>query len=244
MRCQISPILILILTSLGLVAGILIPVVTTANFPDGGFELTQTASGDWLSIRQASRLLGVHIGTVREWADAGVLPIYRTPGGHRRFLRTDLEKFLDRQRQSSLNELSPTEQVLQRVRAELKTHPPSQWFTSDQTQLNEQARARQREFGQRLLACVVAFVEEPAARDHLLAEGQRTAREYGNTLKAIGISAGDAARGMIHFRQLTLKTVLDVHLGSRTGDEEDARLFQRVSAFLDDILLAIIEAYP
>jgi hypothetical protein len=35
-----------------------------------------------------------------------------------------------------------------------------------------------------------------------------------------------------------------VHLGARTGDEEDARLFQRVSAFLDEILLALLDAYP
>ncbi len=52
------------------------------------------------------------------------------------------------------------------------------------------------------------------------------------------------ARGAIHFRQVILKSVLEVHLGSRTGDEEDARLFQRVSAFLDDIFLTMLEPYP
>lgn len=47
-----------------------------------------------------------------------------------------------------------------------------------------------------------------------------------------------------YFRQLILKTVLDAKLGSRTGDEEDAKLFQRVSAFLDEILIALVDVFP
>ncbi|HEX7592623.1 MAG TPA: helix-turn-helix domain-containing protein [Anaerolineae bacterium] len=205
--------------------------------------MTKTTSGDWLSIHEASRLLGVHIGTVREWADAGTLPSYRTPGGHRRFLRTDLQKFIDQQRKSSASEFSPTEQALNRVRSELRAHPHGDWLQL-KSQPTEQERAKQREFGQQLLACVVAFVEEPAGRDHLLDEGRRTARKYGHALVANGVSAGAAARATIHFRQLILKTVLEVNLGSRIGDEEDARLFQRVSAFLDEILLALVDVYP
>jgi excisionase family DNA binding protein len=205
--------------------------------------MTETAPSDWLSIRQASRLLGVHISTVREWADAGAFPSYRTPGGHRRFSRVDLEQFLVQKRKAS--QPDATKQTLTRMREELSAHPHSDWLKSTAlTHSSEQDRNRQREFGQRLLACVVDFVEEPTARDQLLDEGRRIAREYGHTLAESGFSAGNAARATIHFRQLILKTILEVHLGSRTGEEEDARLFQRVSAFLDEILLAIIEAYP
>jgi excisionase family DNA binding protein len=201
-------------------------------------------SDDWLSIRQAGRFLGVHITTVREWADTGVLPSYRTAGGHRRFSRDELQKFLDQQRESPKNETNPTARVLTRVREELRTHPHSDWLKDATAHLNEQERARQREFGQRLLGCVVAFVEEPDQRARFLDEGRRVARKYGHSLIKSGLTAGRAARATIHFRQLVLKAVLDTHLGSRTGDEEDARLFQRISAFLDEILLAIVEAYP
>ena len=206
--------------------------------------MTSSTSADWLSIRQASRLLGAHIGTVRGWTDAGLLPSYRTPGGHRRFSRVDLEKFLAQQRQSSKAKTNPTERALTRVREELHASPSSDWLTGARARPDEQEHARQREFGQRLLACVVEFAEEPTARERLLDDGQRIAREYGRALMESGISAGSAARATIHFRQLILKSVLDSQLGSRTGDEEDARLFQRVSSFLDEILLAIVEAYP
>ncbi len=206
----------------------------------------KTASVDWLSIREASRLLGVHIGTLREWADAGTLPSYRTPGGHRRFSRVGLQRFLDQQTKNPAAvdaTPSPTEQALRRMREELHSHPHSNWLTA-KSRPDEFIRAQQREFGQALLSRVVSFVESPDQRDRLLDEGRSTAREYGRALMTNGVSAGSAARATIYFRQLILKTVLEVHLGSRTGDEQDAHLFQRVSAFLDEILLAIVEAYP
>ena len=36
----------------------------------------------------------MHEGTVRRWADAGRLPFFRTPGGHRRFLASDVSLFV------------------------------------------------------------------------------------------------------------------------------------------------------
>lgn len=208
----------------------------------------ETASRDWLSIRDASRLLGVHIGTVREWADAGILPSYRTPGGHRRFTSYDLRNFIASRLQHSAPD-SPTssaDHALGYVRQELQAHPLNHtgWFQTSTITANPEERAHQREFGQHLLRTVVAFVEGPDHRDQLLDEGRRTARAYGRTLSGSGLSAGNAARATIYFRQLILKTVLDVQLGSRIHDEEDSRLFQRVSTFLDEILLAILDAYP
>ena len=43
---------------------------------------------------QAARYLGVSLGTVRRWADAGHVQCYRTPGGQRRFSRGQLDSFI------------------------------------------------------------------------------------------------------------------------------------------------------
>ena len=50
----------------------------------------------WLTLGQAAKLLGVAQSTVRAWSDAGRLPVFYTPGGHRRFKEADLESFLSR----------------------------------------------------------------------------------------------------------------------------------------------------
>ena len=56
---------------------------------------------EWLTLGQAAAFLGAAQSTVRKWADAGRLPAFYTPGGHRRFRRADLEAFLAGPRRGS-----------------------------------------------------------------------------------------------------------------------------------------------
>ena len=49
---------------------------------------------EWLTLGQAAAYLGAAQSTVRKWTDGGRLPAFYTPGGHRRFRRTDLDAFL------------------------------------------------------------------------------------------------------------------------------------------------------
>src|SRR5262245_19267946 len=48
--------------------------------------------GDWISLQQASDLLGVAVSTLRRWGDSGHVPMKRTLGGHRRFQRAAIER--------------------------------------------------------------------------------------------------------------------------------------------------------
>jgi excisionase family DNA binding protein len=56
----------------------------------------QPAEREWLTLGQAARFLGVAQSTVRKWSDEGRLPAFYTPGGHRRFRRAELERFVGR----------------------------------------------------------------------------------------------------------------------------------------------------
>ena len=52
---------------------------------------TAPAAGTaWLRVGDVARLLGVSGNTVRRWTDGGVLASYRSPGGHRRYLRDEV----------------------------------------------------------------------------------------------------------------------------------------------------------
>jgi excisionase family DNA binding protein len=55
------------------------------------------ATGVHLTTVEASNLAGVGPSTVKRWADQGLLPCVRTAGGHRRFERFALERFLREQ---------------------------------------------------------------------------------------------------------------------------------------------------
>jgi excisionase family DNA binding protein len=49
---------------------------------------------DWLTLGQAAKHLGVAQSTIRKWSDSGRVPAFYTPGGHRRYRRSDLDAFL------------------------------------------------------------------------------------------------------------------------------------------------------
>jgi excisionase family DNA binding protein len=57
--------------------------------------MTSRDDSEWLTLGQAARFLGVAQSTIRKWSDQGRVPAFYTPGGHRRYRRSDLESFLE-----------------------------------------------------------------------------------------------------------------------------------------------------
>jgi excisionase family DNA binding protein len=53
---------------------------------------------EWLTLGRAAEYLGVAQSTIRKWCDAGRVPAFTTPGGHRRFRKSDLDAFLEHSR--------------------------------------------------------------------------------------------------------------------------------------------------
>ena len=50
----------------------------------------EPSGGRWLTIHEACAFLGVDQSTLRRWSDTGKVPVFRTPGGHRRYAEADL----------------------------------------------------------------------------------------------------------------------------------------------------------
>ena len=61
----------------------------------------------FLTPAEACALAGVAATTLKRWADAGVLAHVKTAGGHRRFLRADLERFLQGRTRLALDPAKP-----------------------------------------------------------------------------------------------------------------------------------------
>lgn len=51
---------------------------------------------EWITPRHAAELLGVKPQTLAGYANRGVLTADRTPGGHRRFLKSDVDAYVER----------------------------------------------------------------------------------------------------------------------------------------------------
>ena len=57
-------------------------------------KLTAMREEELLAISEAARMLGVTVETVRRWEREGRIKAVRTPAGHRRFRRSDVEALL------------------------------------------------------------------------------------------------------------------------------------------------------
>jgi len=54
-----------------------------------------------LNVGQAAAYIGVSAASLRKWSNQGLVPVYRTPGGQRRFSTADLDEFMSSMRQPS-----------------------------------------------------------------------------------------------------------------------------------------------
>lgn len=75
-----------------------------------------SANDDVMTTREAGEALGVAVRTVQLWVEAGVLPAWRTAGGHRRIARSAVEKLLADRR----HDLAPQESQAQAQRQAFK----------------------------------------------------------------------------------------------------------------------------
>ena len=53
-----------------------------------------------LNVGQAAAYIGVSAASLRKWSNQGLVPVYRTPGGQRRFSTVDLDDFMNSMREA------------------------------------------------------------------------------------------------------------------------------------------------
>lgn len=192
----------------------------------------------WLTLSEASDLLGIHQTTLRAWADKGEIPVFRTPGGHRRFRLADLRAFLQErasQGPSTTNAVdSAVEHALTRVRQEI-ANMPGAW----RTELDESTREINRERGRRLFALALNFVMRPEQHGDILNAGRDLGRQYGQEAAQQGVSLVETGRTVQFFRRQLLESVRR----EESLDPGDMQIRQAIAQFLDEVLYAVLEGY-
>lgn len=159
---------------------------------------------DWLSLKDACRILDVSDTTLRHWADAGHLRVYRTPGKHRRFLRQDVEALA----KSTLSQPgsgqaeSPEGPTLRRIRRRLSqdkvTREP--WFQA----VEPEGHQRMRLFGRRLLSLLLQQPGPRRRRQELLDEATLLGQEYGTEMMERNVALTDSVEAFVFFRTMVL----------------------------------------
>jgi excisionase family DNA binding protein len=198
------------------------------------------SESEWVSLRQAAEMLGVHPATVRNWADKGELPSRRTPGGHRRFRKGDLLQYAETQ-----GELQPLEvqliiqNALGQARMQVGELNREEWYNA----ISDATREHMRREGRRALEALRVYMAH-GAPDALLAEAITMGKEYAQALSQDNLTLPQAVRGYLYFSDFVINSILTwSEVTPPRNASEWANLLRQVNTFIHAMLLSIIEYY-
>ena len=192
-------------------------------------ELKPPDQRRWLSLGDACRLLEISDTTLRQWADNGHLRVYRTPGGHRRFLREDVMALTDTgpPPRNSEGDEALEGSALRRIRRRLHQVDTARqpWYQS----VEEDGRVRMRLFGRRLLS-LLAQDGPRRHRQDTMAESLLLGQQYGNEMADRGVLLKDTLEAFIFFRTIVL-------------DSANPKSWGRILEMADRVMVGVAQSY-
>jgi excisionase family DNA binding protein len=196
----------------------------------------------WLSLSDAAETLGVHPSTVRNWSDQGVLPVYRTSGGHRRYKRSELLLWAET---NSRSRIAPPEaegmmqEVVKSVRLQisegrLQAEP---WYQK----LDGEARTQYRNSARSLFHGLMAY--SASSEQEAATEAFAIGYEYASRARRYDLSYVDAVKAFLFFRDALVESIIRVYTEAKVPAKQATEVYARIHKFTDEILISLLETY-
>ena len=196
---------------------------------------------EWLSLSQAAGLLGVHPSTVRLWSDKGRIPVHRTQGNHRRYIRSEVELWAQTaHRPGGLEPENIVGFALSRIRFKIGKGQleAEAWYQ----RLSNPAREQYRQSGLVLVQGLARYLSSKGSG--VLAEAHSMGFEYASRGRRYNLDNVEAARAFLFFRNALLESMIAVYQeawvpsGAAWGE-----MLTRTLTFTDQVLLTLLETY-
>lgn len=197
---------------------------------------TSSDAARWLDLSAAADYLGVHFTTLRRWTDDGKVPCIRTPGGRRRYRLAELTAFL-----ASIQQGAPRAALATGSQGLAALLPPKHIGLSSESwygRLDEAQRGAMRRGGQQLMAVLMQYATRSEGGEAFLLEGQRLAVAYGAACHQGRLSLIETLRAFLLVRRSINDSVHQAGALAGVPDAETWRLYDRLTTFLDALLIA------
>ncbi len=194
----------------------------------------------WLTLEQASTRLGVHPTTLRRWADEGDLDVFITPGGHRRFIPADLDRFAEEHHRSRLPATRESEWADHAIAHARQSLQAQVWAAG----YDESERESQRYLGRRLMGLVLQYVVQPTDDSNLLSEARIIGVEHARNALRRGRSLLDMLQAISFFRTTLLEVVLlETPRHDRGRTDAETHLLRRIERLVGEVQAGVVELY-
>jgi len=195
----------------------------------------------WLSLSEVAKILGVHPSTVRLWSDKGLLPVHRTEGGHRRYLRTEVELWKSAKNANRAAEVDAViRDTLRTARLQIGEGrlESESWYKK----LDEEARAQYRKSGRTLLESLMRYMT--SSGEDAINEADAVGFEYAARGRRYGLGSSEATQAFLFFRNILMEGMLARYEAAAVHSPYAwSNMMLKMNAFTDRILLTLLKNF-
>ena len=191
---------------------------------------------EWISLKDAAAIIGMHPSTVRLWTDKGILPAHRTAGGHRRYKRADVELWAEHSRRGGLEPEAMMQSAVRTVRVRIaEGHLEAEaWYQK----LDADARVQYRQSAHSLFQGLMSYLSASGGEASL--ETHAVGFEYASRAHRYDLSYVEAAQAFLFFRNTLIESVVHAYREANVPFDE---MLHRMHAFTDEILVSLLQTY-
>lgn len=196
----------------------------------------------FLNISEASRILGVSEAALRQWTDEGKIKAFVTPGGHRRYSRADLKKFMSAQPRmlgvkDLVSEIEETVELHREIARKSLSSAP--WYLK----LSQESQGHFADLGRRLLSLIVKYITEPSKREETIHLARQVGHDMGEILAVHRLPLTDSVEAFLMHREpvINASTNLLKRRDAFTGRVVDA--IPLAIHVIDETLVSLVAAH-
>jgi len=191
---------------------------------------------EWISLKEAAELVGVHPSTIRLWSDKGILPTHRTPGGHRRYRRADVELWVEHVRRDSIQPEAIMQSAVRNVRVRIAEGQlqAEGWYQK----LDEEARQQYRQSAHTLFQGLMSYLASSGQDSS--SDAHAIGFDYASRAHRYNLSYVEAAQAFLFFRNTLIESVVHAYREANVPFDE---VLRRMHIFTDEILVSLLQTY-
>ncbi len=195
-----------------------------------------------ISISEASQILGVSEAALRQWTDEGKIKAFITPGGHRRFSKADLKKFMSSHARvlgikDLVTELEDTARLHREIgRTYLNT---TSWYDN----ISKASQEHLAHLGRHFLSLIIKYVTEPSKRDETIKLAYDSGHNLGETLAKLGLPLTDSVEAFILHRKPIMNATTHLMRKREALSGRVVEAIPLVDQAMDEALIALVAAH-
>jgi len=198
--------------------------------------------GPLVTISEASRIFGVNEATLRQWTSQGRLKAFITPGGHRRYSRAELRKFLSSHRKvlqlgDLVSELEDTAPHHREIARNLLTSTP--WYGK----LSAESQGQLSSLGRRLLSLIETYAAEFSKREETIRQAREVGYEFGELLARVGLGLTDSVEAFLLHRAPIMRAATHLTKQRAALNPRVVEATMLVHHVMDEALVSLVAAH-